>query len=92
MKRGTEITVERALDVVARAPNYDRDHLVKHVQVELQRSYDAGHAAGLADAREHVLRELLAMARGLQMDANLRVVALERDLDELMKQLGKVTT
>lgn len=72
------------------APRY-REGIIRQVGDCLRAEYEEGVRAGEQAARERALREMLAIARGLQGDAQRRVTGLERDLEEYLRSVGKVT-
>lgn len=72
------------------APRY-REGIIRQVGDCLRAAHEEGQRAGEQAARERALREMLAIARGLQQDAQRRVTGLERELEEYLRSVGKVT-
>ena len=76
---------ELALAIVESAPGAcGRDAIVHHVSDALERFAREQRTLGALEARERMLREQLAYARGLQQDASNRARIAEQDLEELL--------
>lgn len=72
------------------APRY-REGIIRQVGDCLRAAHEQGVRTGEQAASERALREMLAIARGLQGDAQHRVSGLERELEEYLRSIGKVT-
>lgn len=72
-------------------PRY-REGIIAELARALEGSYDEGALAGAAAARERVLRESLAIARGMEQGLAARVRDLELEVAAHVRSAGKVTT
>lgn len=70
----------------------DRELITRDVELGLDAAHERGKLEGERAARERALREMLAIARGLEQDARNRVLGLERELADWLKTIGKTTT
>lgn len=63
-----------------------QEQIIEHVATMLESFARDCEIVGARNARERMLREQLAIARGLQQDANARVLIIEQELRAMGKE------
>lgn len=87
------VTRDHAATIVKSAPGQlGQEYIIDHVHKALAEAYENGRRAGELEARETTTRTLLAFWEGVEMQARGRATEIRKDLAELLRALGKVTT